>query len=327
MGLTRPRLGQLQTSITEIDDPLVVLNNAETGTNASDIGFVFERGTSTNVALIWDESADEMVFINTTETGSTDGNVTISSYTNLQVGNFVASGLTFPTADGSTGQTIVTDGSGNLSFSSSSGSVDWETDQGATNIHAGNYTNTTYSVGDGGLTQINFTSADNTKLDGATSANTASAIVKRDGSGNFSAGTITATCTTAQYADLAENYVSDNAYPIGTVLVFGGTKEVTVSTIPGDKRIVGIVSMNPAYLMNNKLEAKHVVSIALQGRVPCRVKGVTHKGDLIVSSDTLGVAISWNEEKDPPAGSIIGKSVETKNTEGEEMIEVVVGVR
>jgi len=155
MGLTRPRLGQLQTSITEIDDPLVVLNNAETGTNASDIGFVFERGTSTNVALIWDESADEMVFINTTETGSTDGNVTISSYTNLQVGNFVASGLTFPTADGSTGQTIVTDGSGNLSFSSSSGSVDWETDQGATNIQIGQIyeygCNTGYTLASGDL--------------------------------------------------------------------------------------------------------------------------------------------------------------------------------
>jgi len=46
--------------------------------------------------------------------------------------------------------------------------IDWTADQGGTNLHAGNYTdtNTTYSVGDGGLTQINFTSADNTKLDG-----------------------------------------------------------------------------------------------------------------------------------------------------------------
>jgi hypothetical protein len=46
--------------------------------------------------------------------------------------------------------------------------IDWTTDQGATNIHSGNYTdtNTTYSVGDGGLSEINFTSADNSKLDG-----------------------------------------------------------------------------------------------------------------------------------------------------------------
>ena len=46
--------------------------------------------------------------------------------------------------------------------------IDWTADQGATNVHAGNYTdtNTTYSVGDGGLTQVNFTTADNSKLDG-----------------------------------------------------------------------------------------------------------------------------------------------------------------
>lgn len=67
--------------------------------------------------------------------------------------------------------------------------IDWTTDQGATNIHSGNYINTTYSVGDGGLTQINFTSADNTKLDGiealadvtdATNVNAAGAVMNSD---------------------------------------------------------------------------------------------------------------------------------------------------
>jgi hypothetical protein len=43
--------------------------------------------------------------------------------------------------------------------------VDWAASSAGT-IHATNYTDTTYSVGDGGLTQINFTSADNSKLDG-----------------------------------------------------------------------------------------------------------------------------------------------------------------
>ena len=62
--------------------------------------------------------------------------------------------------------------------------LDWTTDRGSTNIHAGNYTDTTYSIGDGGLTQKNFTTADNTKLDaclevddagGSTTSNTWSA--------------------------------------------------------------------------------------------------------------------------------------------------------
>jgi len=48
--------------------------------------------------------------------------------------------------------------------------IDWTGDQGVTNIHTGNYINTTYSVGDGGLTQINFTTADNSKLDGIESS-------------------------------------------------------------------------------------------------------------------------------------------------------------
>lgn len=42
--------------------------------------------------------------------------------------------------------------------------IDWTIDQGAANIDSGNYVNTTYSVGDGGLTQKNFTTELNTKL-------------------------------------------------------------------------------------------------------------------------------------------------------------------
>jgi hypothetical protein len=140
-------------------------------------------------------------------------------------------------------------------------------------------------------------------------------------------GVFIGTATSAQYADLAENYVAETNHPVGTVLIFGGRQEVTESTSKADRRLAGVVSMKPAYLMNSELDAKHVVAIALQGRVPCRVVGVAHKGDLIVSSDTPGVAMAWNEEKDPPAGSIIGKSLVSKNTEGEEMIEVAVGIR
>ena len=51
--------------------------------------------------------------------------------------------------------------------------LDWTTDQGSTNIHSGNYTNTTYSVGDGGLTENDFTDALKSKLDGIESSATA----------------------------------------------------------------------------------------------------------------------------------------------------------
>jgi hypothetical protein len=133
--------------------------------------------------------------------------------------------------------------------------------------------------------------------------------------------------TTAQYADLAENYVSDNTYAVGTVLVFGGVNEVTISNTKEDKRIAGVVSSNPAYLMNSECNGEYIVPIALQGRVPCRVVGVVEKGDIIVSSSASGVGIAWNENHNPTTGSVIGKSLENKNTNGEEVIEVVVGVR
>jgi hypothetical protein len=156
----------------------------------------------------------------------------------------------------------------------------------------------------------------------ATNANTASTIVFRDGSGNFSAGVITATTTTARYADLAEKYTSDADYDPGTVLVFGGDEEVTECTTKYNKRIAGIVSTDPAYLMNSEGSG---VTVALLGRVPCKVIGEIRKGDLMVSSDIPGHAQAWRDESNPPAGSIIGKALENKTGAGADIIEVVVG--
>jgi len=157
----------------------------------------------------------------------------------------------------------------------------------------------------------------------ATSANTGSTIVARDGSGNFSAGVITATTTAARYADLAERYTADADYEPGTVLVFGGEAEVTQCTSKYDKRIAGIVSTDPAFLMNESLEDG--VSVGLVGRLPCKVVGEVRKGDLMVSSDIAGHAEAWRDESNPPAGSVIGKALENKTGAGADVIEVVVG--
>ena len=51
--------------------------------------------------------------------------------------------------------------------------IDWTSDQGATNLHVNNYTNTTYTVGDNGLTEKNFTATLKTKLDGIETSATA----------------------------------------------------------------------------------------------------------------------------------------------------------
>lgn len=131
--------------------------------------------------------------------------------------------------------------------------------------------------------------------------------------------TFIGTATSARYADLAENYTADAEYTYGTVLDFGGEFEVTVSA-ENSTRIAGIVSQNPAYLMNSDLVAKHVVPVALQGRVYCKVKGPVKKGDMLVSAGN-GFA---KAENSPKIGSVIGKSIE--NFDGEQgLIEVVVG--
>jgi len=76
---------------TYINDPLIVLNNAFSGTNSYDLGFVFERGSLVNQAFYWDESSDAFKLIATTETGDTYGSITAeSSYSDLLLGNVTA---------------------------------------------------------------------------------------------------------------------------------------------------------------------------------------------------------------------------------------------
>ena len=156
----------------------------------------------------------------------------------------------------------------------------------------------------------------------ATNLNTASTIVARDGTGNFTAGVITATATAARYADLAEKYTSDEDYDPGTVLELGGIAEVTQTRRPTSLAIAGIVSTDPAYLMNSDSEG---ISVALIGRVPCKVTGKINKGDILVSSDIPGHAKAHREIHNPPAGSMIGKAIEAKDNDGPGVIEVLVG--
>jgi len=142
----------------------------------------------------------------------------------------------------------------------------------------------------------------------ATDVNTPNTIVARNSSGNFSANIIDATATQAKYADLAEKYDADDLYEPGTVVVFGGNREITVTDIEEDTRVAGVISTNPAYLMNFESEG---LAVALRGKVPCKVVGSVKKGDIIVSSTTFGYATA-SRTNNPLAASIIGKSLEDK---------------
>ena len=132
--------------------------------------------------------------------------------------------------------------------------------------------------------------------------------------------TIFAKATSAQYADLAEMYAADANIEPGTVVCFGGTAEVTGCTEEACKRVAGVISTNPSYIMNSAQEGDHVVAVALTGRVPTRVTGPVRKGDMMVSTAD-GRA---RTEPDPRVGTVIGKALEDfDGIEG--VIEVVVG--
>jgi hypothetical protein len=113
----------------------------------------------------------------------------------------------------------------------------------------------------------------------------------------------------ATYADLAERYHADAVYDFGTVLVVGGDCEVTVSTKRADISVAGVVSQNPAYMMNSEAGTDETHPyIALKGRVPCRVTGIIYKGNLLVSSSMAGHAELYQDGDNPQ--SIIGVALE-----------------
>jgi hypothetical protein len=108
---------------------------------------------------------------------------------------------------------------------------------------------------------------------------TANSIACRDIDGNLNAVLFQGTATAALFADLAEKYLCDKDYEVGTVVAVGGDAEVTACR-RGD-RAFGAVSANPAYMMNAGLEGG--TYIALKGRVPIKVHGPVRKGDRLVA--------------------------------------------
>ena len=173
----------------------------------------------------------------------------------------------------------------------------------------------TINVGAGSYINV---AADSISVD-ATTAATASKVVARDGSGDVYANTFQGTATSAQYADLAEKYAADGDIEPGTVVCFGGEAEVTACDKDSHHAVAGVVSTDPAYMMNSGADG---VYVALCGRVPCKVIGPVNKGDLMVSSGTLGHAKADNNAA---PGRILGKAIGSSEG-GEAVIEVLVNL-
>ena len=133
---------------------------------------------------------------------------------------------------------------------------------------------------------------------------------------------LTGTATAAQYSDLAERYETDQMYTAGTVVCFGGNAEITQSTELYDSKVAGVISTNPAHLMNAQAGTNEThPAVALTGRVPCKVMGTVRKGDLMVTSAQPGVAMSADERV---PGTIIGKAIQDYTDGGIGVIEILV---
>jgi hypothetical protein len=181
---------------------------------------------------------------------------------------------------------------------------------GTSSVAVASGANITFTVGGTSIAGISSAGIYNTQANG----------VGNIGSSTTYFNTVFAKATSAQYADLAEKYTADAEYAPGTVLVFGGTAEVTVDASDADCRVAGVVSTNPGFIMNEGLATEFAVAIALTGRVPTMVVGPVRKGDLMVAAG-LGRARSAT---DPRVGSVIGKALaDFDGAEG--TIEVVVG--
>jgi hypothetical protein len=140
------------------------------------------------------------------------------------------------------------------------------------------------------------------------------------GSSTTSFNTIFALATSAQYADLAENYMADADYAPGTVVVFGGEAEITISKDAADERVAGVISTNPAHLMN---AGQSGLPVALRGRVPVMVIGPVFKGDSLVTSSTSGHAQSVGRDRSY-GQAVFAKALETNVGPGEKIITAVI---
>jgi len=309
----------VNTETINLADNQILLNSNETGTPTQNGGIEIERGTSANKTFVWDETADKWtVGSETMVAGTFEGNLTGAVTGNADTATKWATGRTITLTGDVTGVSGTFDGSGNLSFATTiaANSVALGTDT------TGNYVQQGATSGNGISGSVNSEGGTFTVTSNATSANTASTIVFRDGSGNFSAGTISATATQAQYADVAERYHSGIEMEAGTVVCFGGDNEIEACKENGCTRVAGVISTAPAFMMNKDAgdDATHPY-VALAGRVPCKVTGTIKKGDMLMASDKEGHAKAGPFK----GGAMIGKALE--NFDGESgVIEVFVNL-
>ena len=267
---------------TTIADNLIELN---TGISASsnDAGLIIERGsTGNNAAIIWDESADKFSMGTTTATAADkSGGISV------------------------TAGTLVANIEGNVT-----GNVTGNT-SGSSGSCTGNSATATES------TNVTVT-ANNTAnedificlVDGA--SGTQGIETDTGLKYNPSTNVIASTASSAQYADVAERFEADAPMEAGSVVMVGGSAEITEINSEMSEDVFGVISDKPAYMMNAGAgsDESHPY-VAMTGRTPVRVVGEVTKGQRLVTSATKGCARAVTQGESISPFNVIGRALES----------------
>lgn len=277
--------------------------------NGFDVGTVFQtykNGVGDSHAFLgWDNATGNLKYISTGATAS--AGVYSGTFGSAKFGSYYAVNNT-PSTSTTTGALVIAGGAGIAGNVNIGGTLN----VGILNVNGGGINN----VAIGAVTPS--TGIFTTLVSGN---HTPSANLSYNlGSSTAWWNTVYGVSVQAQYADLAENYVGDQTYIPGTVVVFGGDEEITTTTTFADTRVAGAISTNPAYLMNSSTTG---LPLALRGRIPCQVYGPVTKGDGLVTSEQAGYAASVGTSKDF-AQAVFAKSLVTDLTDGPKVIEVVI---
>ena len=145
------------------------------------------------------------------------------------------------------------------------------------------------------------------------------------GSSSTYFNTIFAKATSAEYADLAERFEADAAYPPGTVVMLGGEKEITAAMEEATEEVFGVISTRPAYTMNGAAGDNDThPPIAMTGRVPVLVVGKVCKGDRLISAGN-GLARAARPGE-ATAFNVIGRALTSKTSSDEGTVEAIVTI-
>jgi hypothetical protein len=240
----------IDTTITTIEDPVIVLASTQTGSPTVDIGFIGQRGTSENIAFVWNEANAEFVtaFTSTAETSTT---VSITGYADLHTANATIGGNAVITGTTSLTGNIIGDANvtGNVTGGNllTAGSISATGNITTPNYFVGNLVGTTVSA-TGNITGGNIISGNavigNINVSGDITVNslTSNTTVSAGGTvtgGNIATGGTVSATGTGTFGNVATSgTVSATSTITGGNIATGGTVSAT-STITGGNIATG----------------------------------------------------------------------------------------